>query len=88
MICRYGLISGTVQGVGFRAYVKRKAVKAGLTGFARNLPDGRVEVLLCGDAQAVTAVETEIAKGPPASRVRDVSWEDRPAADLNGFERG
>lgn len=88
MICRYGLVSGTVQGVGFRAYVQRKARAAGLTGFARNLPDGRVEVLLCGDAETVAAVEAEVAKGPPTSRVRGVSWENRPFEKRQEFRRG
>jgi acylphosphatase len=88
MICRYGLVSGIVQGVGFRAFVQRKALAAGLTGFARNLPDGRVEVLLCGHAEAVAAVQAEVAKGPPASRVKDVIWEDRPLTEMEGFARG
>jgi acylphosphatase len=87
MICRYGVVSGTVQGVGFRAYVQGKAMAAGLHGFARNLRDGPVEVMLCGDAAAVATVEAEVAKGPPASKVRDVVWEERPYMDMEGFER-
>lgn len=87
-ICRYGLISGTVQGVGFRDYVQRVAERTGLSGFARNLPDGRVEVMLCGDKSTVAAAEMEVAKGPRASRVSSVQWEERPYADGGGFETG
>lgn len=87
-ICRYGVVSGTVQGVGFRAYVEEVATRAGLTGYARNLPDGQVEVLLCGDKAAVAAAEAEVAKGPPASRVQAVAWEERAYEDLRGFTTG
>lgn len=85
-ICRYGLISGIVQGVGFRDHVQKVARHAGLSGFARNLEDGRVEVLLCGDKNAVAAAETEVAKGPPTSRVTSVAWKERPYVETDGFE--
>lgn len=88
MICRYGMVSGTVQGVGFRAYVQRKAMAAGLTGFARNLRDGRVEVMLCGEAVAVATVEAEVAIGPPAAKVEEVIWEQRPYREMESFQRG
>ncbi len=87
-VCRYGVISGVVQGVGFRDHVRRIAKQAGLNGFARNLRDGRVEVLLCGEREGVAAAETEIAKGPPSSRVTGVTWEERPYVDMVGFETG
>ncbi|MEX1032376.1 MAG: acylphosphatase [Cellvibrionaceae bacterium] len=85
-ICRYGLVSGRVQGVGFRQFVQTAARRAGLSGFAHNLPDGRVEVLLCGDEAAVQAVQTDVAHGPPSSRVVEVAWEDRPYAEVEGFK--
>lgn len=85
-ICRYGVISGIVQGVGFRDYVRRVAKQGGLNGFARNLQDGRVEVLLCGEKAAVAAAEMEVAKGPGISRVTGVVWEERPYVDMDGFE--
>ncbi|MGQ9425968.1 acylphosphatase [Gilvimarinus sp. F26214L] len=88
MISRYGLVSGIVQGVGFRAYVERIAQRAGLSGFARNLPDGRVEVLLCGDPEQVANAEKEVAIGPPTARVTEVRWEDRDDPPLENFERG
>jgi acylphosphatase len=46
-------VGGRVQGVFFRASTREQAVRLGVTGYARNLPDGQVEVLVCGDPQAV-----------------------------------
>ena len=59
------LVSGHVQGVGYRYFVREQAGAAGLTGSARNLPDGRVEVVLEGPEGAVTAVLDALA-GPRA----------------------
>lgn len=87
-VCRYGLVSGIVQGVSFRAYVKQAAEGAGLGGYARNLPDGSVEVLLCGDADKVTQVEALVAKGPAAAKVTGVEWESRECAQVDGFTTG
>jgi len=53
MVCRRSFVSGRVQGVFYRATCVRKARDLGLTGFARNLADGRVEVLACGDEASV-----------------------------------
>jgi acylphosphatase len=73
------LISGRVQGVGFRAATRREARKLGLSGYARNLPDGRVEVLACGDAQALAALRAWLlGPGPGAARVDRL---DEAAAD-------
>ena len=52
-MCRRALVSGTVQGVGYRAFARRAALELGIRGHARNLPDGRVEVLACGEAAAL-----------------------------------
>lgn len=87
-VCRYGLVSGLVQGVGFRAYVRRVAQEAGLGGYANNLPDGRVEVLLCGEAEQVEKVEALVANGPPAAQVRGVEWESRSCMAVEGFSTG
>jgi acylphosphatase len=59
------LVSGSVQGVGYRWFVRGRAEAAGLAGSATNLPDGRVEVVLEGDAAAVAAVLDDLA-GPGA----------------------
>lgn len=87
-VCRYGRVEGVVQGVGFRAFVEREARAAGLSGFARNLRDGGVEVLLCGDEASVAAVQEKVAQGPRAARVDGITWEDRPNSDIEGFFTG
>lgn len=66
------LISGRVQGVAFRYYTERAARELGVNGFARNLPDGRVEALAQGDAAQLLAFYEAILKGPPSARVDSV----------------
>jgi acylphosphatase len=70
--CRRFLISGHVQGVFFRASTAREAARLGLVGWARNLADGRVEVLAAGRADAVEALGRWLHGGPPAATVRAV----------------
>jgi len=82
MICRRSLVSGRVQGVFYRATCVRKAQSLGLTGFARNLADGRVEVLSCGDAAAVDAFIAWLWEGSPASRVTAVESTEVDAASI------
>jgi acylphosphatase len=70
-----------VQGVFFRASARERARDLGVTGYARNLPDGRVEVLACGEEGAVSQLCDWLWHGPPASRVDSVSIEElRPEA--------
>lgn len=73
------LVEGRVQGVAFRAYTRNQANELGLTGHARNLPDGRVEVVAHGDAAALDALADWLAHGPPHARVDAVH---REAVDL------
>jgi acylphosphatase len=81
MICRRSFVSGRVQGVFYRATCVRKAQSLGLTGFARNLADGRVEVLACGEAAAVEALVAWLWEGSAASKVTAVdTMEVDPAA--------
>jgi len=68
-ISRRCLVSGRVQGVFYRASAQQKANELGVTGYARNLPDGRVEVLAVGEAVAVHALTDWLGRGPPAARV-------------------
>ena len=75
MICRRSFVSGRVQGVFYRATCVRKAESLGLTGFARNLADGRVEVLAGGDETAVNDFVAWLWEGSPASKVTDVATE-------------
>jgi acylphosphatase len=75
MICRRSFVSGRVQGVFYRATCVRKATSLGLTGYARNLVDGRVEVLACGDETVLNEFVAWLWEGSPASRVTDVATE-------------
>jgi len=72
-IARRFVISGRVQGVGYRWFAKDTAAREGVTGYVRNLPDGRVEALVEGDAEAVTRVERSLRQGPPGARVQTVN---------------
>jgi acylphosphatase len=81
MICRRSFVSGRVQGVFYRATCVRKAQSLGVRGYARNLDDGRVEVLACGEAAAVDALVAWLWEGSAASKVTAVDSVDLdPAA--------
>ena len=82
MDCRRSFVSGRVQGVFYRATCVRKAESLGLTGYARNLSDGRVEVLACGDEAAVEEFVAWLWEGSPASKVSDVATERADPAVL------
>jgi acylphosphatase len=82
MICRRSFVSGRVQGVFYRATCVRKAQELGITGFARNLADGRVEVLACGEAAVVAAFETWLWEGSSASKVTAVDSVDVDPATI------
>ena len=82
MICKRSFVSGRVQGVFYRATCVRKAESLGLTGFARNLADGRVEVLACGEEAAVEEFVSWLWEGSPASKVTGVATEQADASTL------
>jgi acylphosphatase len=84
LIARRALVSGQVQGVGFRHHTKVHARELGLTGWVRNLPDGTVEALIEGPESAVDSMITWLQRGPPASRVSKVAVE---SAQLSHPER-
>ena len=71
-----GHVSGRVQGVGFRYFVKRHADRLAVYGYAKNLADGRVEFLLQGDKSAVLSVLENIRNGPSYSQVTGVRTEE------------
>ena len=71
-----GLVSGRVQGVGFRYFVMQRARALGLVGHAINLESGQVEVLLEGDASSVRQMQELVERGPITSRVDGVDWLD------------
>ena len=74
MTALLGLVSGRVQGVWYRRHVQQACRALGLRGYAKNLPDGRVEVLLVGPAEAVEAGKDAVWRGSPRSRVEAVEW--------------
>jgi acylphosphatase len=79
-------ISGRVQGVWFRGSMQEKARRLGLAGWARNLPDGRVEALVEGKLEAVEAILAWAGTGPAGARVDSVEASKEPEAGLDGFE--
>ncbi|MDR3387021.1 MAG: acylphosphatase [Rudaea sp.] len=72
MACARFIVSGRVQGVCFRASARDEALRLKLTGHARNLADGSVEVLACGEESALEQLERWLRVGPPAACVTGV----------------
>jgi acylphosphatase len=72
------LVSGRVQGVGFRYFARDAALREGIRGTAQNLDDGRVEVIACGDAEAMGRFELAVRRGPAGARVEHVQVEPGP----------
>ncbi|MEW5796796.1 MAG: acylphosphatase [Candidatus Zixiibacteriota bacterium] len=66
------MISGVVQGVGFRYFVYRAARELGIVGWARNLPDGRVQVVAEGEPAHLEAFIDELRQGPRLAQVQDI----------------
>jgi acylphosphatase len=88
-ICVRCVVSGRVQGVWFRASTREQALRLGLRGYANNRPDGRVEVLACGEQAAVDRLCAWLWQGPPQAEVTDVrcdAWAVPPG--LAGFDTG
>jgi len=83
----HATVRGVVQGVGFRMFTAREARRLGVHGYVRNLPDGGVEIVAEGDADAVDQLAAWAHRGPPAARVDAV--EVRPAdptGEFTGFD--
>lgn len=78
-------VSGVVQGVGFRAFSERTARKLGLTGWVRNLADGRVELLAEGDRQVIDALIAALADGPRGASVDHLEVVTVAPSDLVTF---
>jgi acylphosphatase len=69
-------VSGVVQGVGFRMFSQRVSARLGVTGYAKNLADGRVEVYAIGSSAELAALRRELERGPRSSSVTGVVEED------------
>ena len=80
------VISGRVQGVGFRMFAEARAAAEGVHGFVRNLPDGRVEAEVEGDQESVDRVELALGRGPLGARVESFVVEAvEPSRRATGF---
>ena len=80
------VVTGRVQGVGFRWFVEREARILGIKGWVRNRSDGSVEVLAAGSGEQLSALHKKLREGPRASRVDNVDVADVPdVQDLNTF---
>jgi len=72
--CRLFLIEGRVQGVFFRESTRRQAEPLGITGFAKNMADGSVQVLACGGPEALKRLTEWLKTGPPMAEVERMEW--------------
>jgi acylphosphatase len=88
IIARRCYVSGRVQGVFYRASTRERAQQLGCRGYARNLADGRVEVLAVGEPAAVDALVAWLWHGPPAAHVQDVQCADVTLGDLGEIPGG
>jgi acylphosphatase len=83
--CQRFLVSGQVQGVFFRASTQDAANNLGLTGWVRNLSDGRVEVIACGEEAPLKRLEQWLWQGPRLARVESVTVRDTATESYVGF---
>ncbi len=86
LTARAYLIAGRVQGVGYRAFAQKAARDLGVTGWARNLPDGNVEVHANGTAEQLDALEARLHQGPRWSDVRSVETADAAPSNASSFD--
>jgi acylphosphatase len=78
-------ISGYVQGVSFRYFIKINAQKLGLTGWVRNAEDGGVEAVFCGDKEKIESLIELCRKGPMLAEVKNVGFEWEEPERFEGF---
>jgi len=83
--CRRFSVTGRVQGVFFRASTRDVAVSLSLTGYARNMADGSVEVLACGRQDAIEKFAAWLYEGPRMASVTNVHEEDEEYQEFDGF---
>lgn len=85
MICKRFYISGKVQGVWYRASTQKMASELGLTGWAKNLPDERVEVVACGEPEVLATLENWLWVGPPLAVVEEIQITEEPVTHFENF---
>lgn len=74
-ICFRAIVTGQVQGVFFRAHTKKQAQKLNLVGYAKNLSDGTVEVIACGDEKNIEILKEWLQHGPDTAEVTNVDFQ-------------
>ena len=87
-IARRLVVSGRVQGVGYRAFVEREAMRLGLNGWVRNRRDGTVEAVVAGEEKAIEVLVAACRQGPVHASVSDTTvkeWLGEPAVPGSGF---
>lgn len=85
MVARHGYVEGCVQGVGFRQSTAIEGRRLQLSGWVRNLPDGRVEVSFEGEEEAVSALAKWLERGPSAARVQALTLQEQAVQGAQGF---
>lgn len=81
------VVTGKVQGVFFRANTQEQAERLGITGWAKNLSDGSVEVLAYGEAEKLQDLFNWLKQGPPRARVDDITYEEILWQDYSSFDK-
>lgn len=86
-IAKIYYVSGSVQGVGYRYFAQRVAVRLGLAGYVKNLVDGRVEVYVIGEKEQLMALKQELERGPRSASVTEVAEEEAEVEEnyVHGF---
>ena len=85
MIVRTFVVTGRVQGVGYRSFAQKTAVTLKLRGWVRNLPNGAVECLAAGSAEALSQFEERLRQGPTLARVDSLESTDSHGDRIEGF---
>lgn len=80
------VVTGRVQGVWYRGAMQQEALRLGLSGWVKNLPDGSVEATAEGAGDRVDELVRWCASGPPAARVAEVTTHDEPVTGYTGFD--
>ncbi len=86
IICKLYTVSGRVQGVWFRAGTQKAANQLGITGWAKNLPNRKVQVLACGESAQIEKFIAWLHKGPLLAKITKITEEDIPVQNFSTFE--
>jgi acylphosphatase len=86
MVARHLSVTGRVQGVFFRAWMREQAIELNVTGWVRNCPDGRVDSHIEGEDAAVAEVIRRLHRGPPSAEVENVRAWDVEICNFDDFE--